>query len=279
MKPYFGSTHTHSTGSDGSLTPEKVVKKAIELKWNYVYFTDHYLRPPKSLFKKNNYFNQKYAKEIEKLIKKYKNQIEICFGAEFDWIEEYSDWLKEESKKRNYDYIRGSIHDIFYKKGHYTGIGWTKEEWTENAKKFGGPKPYLKEYYKQTRNLIKSGIYDAVGHLDCIKTSNGDQSLFSENEEWYKKEILKTLDLIQKQKMAIEVNVSGLRKCDSPFPSPWIIKEAKKRNIPITIGADAHQDKHFDNELLIKGIEIIKKAGYKELVRFKKRKMIKMKLK
>ena len=46
------------------------------------------------------------------------------------------------------------------------------------------------------KNIIKSGIYDSVGHLDYIKVYNEKQDLFSEQDNWYKKEVLGCLDLI-----------------------------------------------------------------------------------
>ena len=74
----IGSTHNHSTGSDGKLTPEELIKKAIELGWDYAYFTDHYFNPPDSgiNFDDKNYFNEAYAKKVKQLKEKYKDKIE-----------------------------------------------------------------------------------------------------------------------------------------------------------------------------------------------------------
>jgi len=153
-----------------------------------------------------------------------------------------------------------------------------KEYWIENTKIFGSTQDYIKEYYKQIIKLVSSGIYDCVGHLDYIKLYNEKQDLFLEESGWYKKEVIEVLDLIKEKNMAIEINAGGIRKCKTPFPSLWIIKEAKKRNIPLTIGLDAHFKEHFDNEMVKKLIDIAKEAGYKSVVRFKNRKIIEMKI-
>lgn len=275
-----GSTHMHSTGSDGKLSSEEVIKKAIELKWDYVYFTDHYFKlkiyTPKY---KHDYFNKKYIEDVKKLKEKYKNKIEVCFGVELDWLEEDSKWLKKESKKENFDYVLGSVHRFQTKAMEDRAIEHGKDYWLESAKKFGGVKEYVGEYYKQIKNLIKSGIFDCVGHLDYIKVYNENGDLFSENSEWYKKEIFGVLDLIKRKNMILELNTSGLRKCEAMFPSTWILKESKKRNIPITIGLDVHKNEHMSNELLESAVQILRKVGYKEIVRFKKRRMIKENLK
>ena len=69
----IGSTHNHSTGSDGKLTPEQVVLKAIDLGWDYVYFTDHYFPNPKQKMKAHYFlrFNNKYIQEVKKAKEKY----------------------------------------------------------------------------------------------------------------------------------------------------------------------------------------------------------------
>ena len=273
-----GSTHNHSTGSDGKLTPEQLIKKAIELGWDYVYFTDHYFLPKEihSDYHKG-FFSKGYIKEVKKLKEKYKDKIEICFGVEFDWFDGYKNWIKKEIKKQDYEYIIGSIHKIPSRKG-YLEIEPGREKWIKNAEVFGGIKEYVQEYYKQIKNLVNSGLFDSVGHLDYIKVYNKKQDLFKEDLDWYKKEVLETLDLIKQHKMALEINHGGIRKHGEQFPSTWVLKEARKRNIPITLGIDSHWQEHFDNKIIKELIDIAKHAGYNSVVRFKNRKMIKEKL-
>ena len=276
----LSSTHNHSTGSDGKLSPEEVVKKAIELKWEYIYFTDHYPNPREVniKFKDKDFFNKNYVSEVKQLKEKYKDKIEVYLGVELGWLENYSNWLKEQLKKQNFDYVIGSIHDIIDKDNKSHPVEWELKGWIEGAEKFGGAENYVKEYYKQIKLMIKSGLFDSVGHLDYISVYNRKNNLFSEDSDWYKKEIFESLDLIKKHKMALEINASGIRKREEQFPSLWILKEARKRNIPITLGLDAHYPENFDSESMKKIIDIAKQAGYNEVVRFEKRKMIKEKI-
>jgi histidinol-phosphatase (PHP family) len=273
------STHNHSTGSDGKLTPEEIIKKAIHLGWSLVCFTDHYPVPselPTEYY--NNFFNEKYIEEVKKLKEKYKDKIKVFFGSEIDWFQDHKDWLKTEISKHDFDYIIGSIHHLKDKTGEYRNMESGKDYWQMSARRFGGTKEYIKEYYNQIKKLVESGLYDCVGHMDYIKVYNKNQDIFSEDDQWYKEEIAKVLDLIKEKKMAIEVNAGGIRKCKVPFPSPWIIKEAKKRDIPITIGLDAHWEAHYDNNAIKEITRMLKEAGYKSIVYFKKRKMMKMEI-
>lgn len=280
----LGSTHNHSTGSDGKLSPEEVVKKAIELEWDYVYFTDHYPYPKGVLKEKaieyhdENFFNEDYIKEIKKLKEKYKNKIEVCFGAEFGWLEKYEKWFKEQIKKQNFEYVIGALHDIIDKNNKAHALENGKENWLKSAENFGGVKEFIKEYYKQIKDIINSGFFDCIGHLDYIKVYNQEKDLFKEDSEWYKKEVLEVLDLIKKNNLAIEINGGGIRKCGEQFPSLWILKQAKKREIPVTLGLDAHWQGHFNNKIMEELISIAKQAGYNSVVRFKNRKIIKIKI-
>ena len=51
----------------------------------------------------------------------------------------------------------------------------------------------------------------------------------------------------------------------------------KKRNIPITISSDAHWPGQVGDRL-DKAISLARKAGYKEIVKFRKHKQIKIKI-
>lgn len=146
----LGSTHNHSTGSDGKLTPEQLIQKAIELGWDYIYFTDHYPNPPNSgiNFDDKDHFNEAYVKKVKQLKEKYKDKIEVCFGVEISWLNDYENWLKEQLKKYDFDYVMGSIHNFFDKNKKPQSVESGKENWLKTAKNFGGVEGFVKEYYK-----------------------------------------------------------------------------------------------------------------------------------
>ena len=266
--------HIHSTGSDGKLSPKEIVKKAIKSEIKYLCFTDHYPFPPGFSKKKNSYFPEGYKEEVNRIKEKYKNEISISFGAEINYIEGYENWFKKEIKRMNLDYTIGSIH--FIANG--------KEFWLESAKKLGGIKKFIGQYYKQLRMMVKSKIFNCVGHFDLIKIYNKNFILFSEDEEWYKKEVLETLDEVKKAGMCIEINTSGwIREVGIQYPSKWILEETKKRNISITIGNDFHgrndRYKKINEKIdtnLGKAFNLAKEMGYNAVVIFKNRKQIKL---
>ena len=269
MKPFL-DFHLHSTGSDGKFTPRQVIDGAIKKGLKFICFTDHYPTPPDKRDWGQNYNLDSYYGEVHKLKKQYKN-IQIFYGAEFDWFDD-SDYIKEEVKKRDYDYVLGSVHLI---KADCV-VDFSLEEIKEIAKKFGSMKKLILDYYRQIRLMVKSKAIDTVAHFDLIKKFNKDSCLFSEKESWYREEIFKTLDTIKQCGVCMEVNTSGLRHpVDEQHPSTWILREIKIRNIPITIGSDSH-GKLFQK--LDQAYEIVKAVGFKSIVRFDNRKMIRMNL-
>ncbi len=248
--------HTHTTGSDGRLKPEELIKLAIKKKFDVIAITDHYRNPPGFRKWGNEHYSQEHYDLIVNLKKKYKNKIKILVGVEFDWISKYKKWIKKEAKRRKYDLKIISIHWI--RKGEkYAPIEWKEEEFEKSVKAFGGSKKVVKQYYKDLREAIKTGLFDSVGHIDIIKMWNKDNKYFSPEEKWYKKEITKTLKLISKNKMKLDLNTSGWRKTtEEQSPSLEIIREAKKLNIPLLIGTDAHKSEQLEAGL--KKIKLMK---------------------
>ena len=75
--------HIHTTWSDGTFTPEIIVREAIKRKMDKIAITDHYLTkktaslPPKYL--------KMYVEDLKGLRKKYSNEIDIYIGLEIDF--------------------------------------------------------------------------------------------------------------------------------------------------------------------------------------------------
>ena len=276
MRP-FANFHLHSTGSDGAFSPEHVIKECIKDGLKHICFTDHYPVPPGVREWMKGFHSEEYYLEIQRLIKEYKGKINISFGAEFDWLEDHESWIKDHISKRKYDFIIGSVHLLKSKEGEggYDPFSWTPELLEKLSDEYGGIKQLIHEYYDQVRKMIRSGMYDCVGHLDLIKLLNRDSCFFSEDKEWYRDEVFKTLHEIAKSGMCMEINTSGWTKAQECYPSRWIIEEAKKRNIIITIGSDGHRPPI--NKDLDRAFNLAKEVGYDSIAIFKnrKRKMLK----
>lgn len=277
-KPIKINFHIHSTGSDGRSTPEEMVLAAINSNLKFICFTDHYPEPvevdPNQETK--NFHSEEYVAEIKRLREKYSDKIDISFGIEFDWLEFNRGWIEKEIKKNKYDLVLGSVHYMAHN-NQFRSLFFGKdgiEKFLDFIKGIGGIQSFVKNYYQQIRKMAQSGLFDCVAHFDLVAMNNKDSILFPEDSDWYKQEVLESLEDIKKSKMAIEINTRGFkRNIARQFPSLWILKEAKKRDIPITLGTDSHLAEELDFKL-DEAIELAKEAGYDEIVRFKARKRI-----
>lgn len=242
--------HTHTAGSDGSLKSEDLIKAAIKKKFNVLGITDHYYFP--SGFKDwgNEFYSDEHYDNLNKLKRKYKDKIKILVNVEFDWLKDYKKWIKHEATRRKYDLRFISVH--FLKIGkEYIPIDYSERTFQKMVKDSGGIKRLVKKYYSSLRKAIKMGCFDVVGHLDIVKIWNKNKKYFSEEEKWYKSEVQKTLILIKKKNMKIDLNTSGLRKpCAEQYPSREILKKSNEMKIPLLVGTDAHKPEELESGLI-----------------------------
>ena len=252
MKLEKVSYHTHTTISDGKLSPEELIKLAIEKGFKVLAITDHYTRTggiSSSGWGMDFYSDDDYE-NLVRLKEKYSDKIKILVGAEFDWLPTKKEWLSEEVKKRDYDIKILSFHQI-YINGKYYNFNASEDRFENVLNLFDNSMHKLvRYYYENLRDGIKTGWFDVVGHLDLVKIFNKDSKYFSEDENWYKKEVLDTLELMKKFNMKLDVNLQGfIFAIGEQFPSKWIISEAKKMGIELLVGTDSHSPDTLDYDL------------------------------
>jgi histidinol-phosphatase (PHP family) len=218
-----------------------------------------------------------YQEEVQQAVKEFSGQINVRRGVEMDWVPQYLDWTKEQLANWPFDYVIGSIHFLGRIKDSEGErnflLDYDESEFLKGVNNFGGMENLSRSYFQELRQMISSGLFDGVGHLDLIKKYN-DGKLFSGNENWYRGDISKTLDMIATSGMSIEINTAGLdKKCKETYPDLWTLKNAKERNIPITIGSDGHTPKNIGRNIDA-AIKLAKSAGYDQIVEYRNRQKI-----
>jgi histidinol-phosphatase (PHP family) len=246
------SYHTHSNISDGKMSPEELVQEAIRLNFEVLAITDHIYRPS-NICRDNwgvNFYSDKDYEVLLELKNKYKNKIKILIGVEFEWLPTKKEWVINELARREYDLKILSFHLIPID-NIYVCFNSDEENFKKVLQAFGNDiKKFVKYYYENLRDGIKTGLFDVVGHLDIIKIFNYKSKYFNERDKWYVNEVLESLDLIKKFNLKIDLNLQGFRfPIKEQFPSKWILDEAKKRDIEILIGTDAHSLNALDYDI------------------------------
>src|SRR6478735_6684165 len=91
------------------------------------------------------------------------------------------------------------------------------------------------DYFRRVRELIATGLVDALAHLDLIKI-HGHRPTADIGTV-----VDETLEFIRARNLAVELSTAGWRKpVNELYPSDSIIKLALGKGIPFTTASDAH---------------------------------------
>lgn len=278
--------HTHSKFSDGRFTAEEMVISAIQCGFTVLGFSEHSIHPLNPSFyspeKSWHIFPENisaYAKEMQRLRKKYEAQITLLTGFEADFFEDNTPGKSIGSTiplKSNFDFtpdfLIGSVHFVCNQKGFYT-VDYDPESVKAGLIKLYGDKngnvdykAAVCEYFEAERKMLELGKFEILGHADLIKKNNPVLHFFDENESWYKEELKLTAKAAARAGVVAEINTGAIARglLDDVYPSSQFLEYFKDEGVPICINSDAHFadkiDCAWDRATLA-----AKKAGYKEL--------------
>jgi len=137
------------------------------------------------------------------------------------WIEQNWDRL---------DFVLGSVHFLDRPDQMFDNV-------PDGAMQFEGRNidEIYADYFRRVRELIESGLVDALAHLDLIKIHGHCPKTD------VTKLVSETLEFIRAHNLAVELSTAGWRKpVNELYPSDPIIKSAMEMGIPVTTASDAH---------------------------------------
>lgn len=262
--------HTHSTFCDGKYSLQEIAKEAYEKGFQYLGFSSHSAYPVASDCELHYENFPKYKEEIQKLKSVYKDKMEILYGYEADYLPPVSFPDFSFYEELCPDYLIGSVHYVFNHDRPENGT-LTVDNSPEIVQKgidkiFGGDrKKMVQTYFEHQRQMLKTCDFDIIGHVDLVRRRNGKLNIFSENDSWYKTELLATAKEISKAGVVVEINTGGMARKDttSPYPSLDFLEILRKYDVPIVFSSDAHSLEHLHFGFDI-AKEHAKKAGYSE---------------
>jgi histidinol-phosphatase (PHP family) len=264
--------HQHSIFSDGAYPPEDYVKKAIELGFSAMGFTEHSPLPFENPFSLKEENVNDYINTIDELKVLYNGKIKLYRALEMDFIPGISNDFNYWKNKCSTDYLIGSVHLV--------APPGTDELWFTDGPNhdiydkglnefFGGDiRLAVRTYYHQVNQMIETQSFDVLGHFDKIKMHNQNR-FFTEDEPWYQSLVDECLDLVKQKNLIVEVNTRGIYKKRSKtlFPDDMALEKVRKLKLPIIISSDAHQPNELNlgfSETKLKLIDM----GFKEVMFF-----------
>lgn len=244
--------HSHTLFSDGHCTHEEMIASAADRGVTFYGITDHLC------FHENRWTTSvdRYD-ELKSKMAILKGEVvhpHLLFGMEVDYVPGCLDKVNGLKGFFNWDYIIGSVHYI----GDWN-IDSNPEDWVgrDVDKAYG-------DYYHLVVEMVDSGLYNIVGHLDLPKKYGHYSSL----DFTSKIDVIGRL-IVQKG-MAYEINTAGrIKPCNEFYPSASIVKQLFDLGADVTLGSDAHHSnnvaQYFDD-----AIRLLKDVGYSKICYFKK---------
>lgn len=226
--------HSHSHFSyDGHNTVDEMCRAAINAGVSEIALTDHY--DIDGMIEKyyTPYDEAAAYTAVQNAKEKYCGKLNIIYGIELGQPHAYPKEAEAFLKRRNFDFVIGSVHNLvnvpdFY----YLNFETMPDELIE----------WLFDRYIVEMNLLLDfGHFDTVAHLTypVRYIKRGGRSI--DLTKYYERFML-IFERIMKADLCLEVNSSGIRQgLGSSVPDYDILKlyyEAGGRNL--TIGSDAH---------------------------------------
>ncbi len=235
-------------------TVNQYVEAAIANGTDIFAFTDHAPMDFDPKYRMSFEQMSEYKAMVMNAKEKYKDQIDILFAYEVDYLEGHMD---DKILNAKVDFLIGSVHFI--------------DEWGFDNPEFIGHYEHedidviWQKYFDLIEKMAQSRLFDIVGHIDLIK-------VFKYLPIRSITEIAaKALQAIKAANMVLEINVAGYRKpIGEAYPSRALLEQAFVLGIPITFGSDAHKPEQIG--LYRKEAEALAKSvGYTHCATFKNR--------
>ena len=255
--------HNHTTWSDGHDVAPPYLDAARRSGVQELGFSDHYtLTPGGGTVSWSVPLDRldAYVREISALADGA-HELTIRLGVEADFFPETVATVRERLAAYPFDYVIGSVHFVDDFPIDEDAAHWVALTADERDERW-------RQYWQQIAQMAESGLCDIVGHLDLPKKFG-----YRPTADLHA-EASAALDAIAAAGIAIELNTNGWNKpAAEAYPSLALLREVKRRGIPLLITADAHYPGELTQHFAA-ARTLASQAGYEELARFERRQRI-----
>ena len=264
---YKQNLHTHTTFCDGKDSPEELVIEALARGFASIGFSIHSFMREKTVEPEKL---SAYKAEILRIKEKYKEQIDVFLGIEFE------PWTK--LSPIGFDYTIAALHYLPTTDGYKAfdvnlegTLRFINNYFDKEAMKFA------RSYYQTLCTLPEYGKFDILAHLDIITKHNELHPFLDTDSKEYMALATEAIDALAGKIPFFEINTGAVSRGyrSSPYPSLGILKELKTRGFGAVITSDCHNKNHLDcsfdaaRELLLaagfKSKIILTNNGFKEI--------------
>ncbi|MGB8215151.1 MAG: histidinol-phosphatase HisJ family protein [Anaerolineales bacterium] len=248
--------HMHSTFSeDGEDTLEAMCRRAVELGVPEIGFSEHWDVGP---YEANPRFfkPEPWYAELQRLRSLFAGQLVIRAGIEIAEPHIYPQEAAEVLHRVPFDYAIGSVHYV----GEHSVFdeGYFRTHSADDV--YGG-------YFVELDRMVRSAEIDIVAHFDI--PARTAKPILGYEPARYEQVIRSALKTCLDRNLALDVNVSGLRKPSQIImPDPLILEwYAEMGGQRLTLGSDAHRIPELSLHL-DQAIQAIQAVGIKHVTQF-----------
>jgi len=255
------SCHNHTCWSDGCHTVDELIASARGSGVTELGISDHFAITPDGQPSDWSMRPEKLDAYVEDVLRAARNTDgpAIRLGVEVDFFPETLEESMSVLKRYPFDYIIGAVHFI-----NEFAIDLNSDSWNEISQEKRNQT--WRTYWNHIAAAAKSGHFDFIAHFDLPKKFK-----YYPNID-LRADAFAALDAIAAAGAALEINTSGWHKpVGESYPGLFYIREARSRNIPVLINADAHYSNHITRDF-DRARKLASTAGYTELVRYENRK-------
>ncbi len=263
--------HSHCSFCDGRASMETFIQFAIAKKLKYYGISSHSPVPFPNNWSMKSEDLDEYRQEFLRLREKYKSEIEIYLGLEVDYIPGITSVKDEAIQSRKWDFLISSIHHLNqFQDGQFWNIDGSLDVFKKGLDTIfsGDIFSATKTFYLYSCEMIESGGFDIIGHMDKIALNGRKIPKFNMSDKWYDDLIQETFLLLAEKGIIVEINTKSFYDKGIIFPDVRYLKRLRQLNIPITVNSDCHYpDKITDGFPEI--YKLLQENGFKSVMAIK----------
>ncbi|QDV64780.1 histidinol-phosphatase HisJ family protein [Crateriforma conspicua] len=194
-----------------------------------------------------------YIAMVDQTREEWQDRVDVRLGLEADYFQGYESYVEEQLASADFQFVLGSVHPQLDE--------FRDRYWQEDLREV------QKTYFRLLADAAETGLFDSISHPDLIK--NFTVKVWDEPNMM--DIIAPSLDRIAKTGVAMELNTSGaLKTIQQMNPYPDMLREIAKRNIPITLGADAHVPERVGDRF-VEALNLLSECGFQQVSFFLQR--------
>ncbi len=228
---------------DGVAGPVEIARAARERGLIAFGFTEHFDMPPERkwiddwLADRADTWLEEYVTEVEEARREHEGHLEILLGAELEYIRGAGDSTRRAIARAPFDYFVGSVHHIRVDERDIC-IECDRQRMLDALSLTGSPEAMQLLYYDHVIEMLEWDFVSVVAHLDVFKRCLIPKE--REPTDNVRARVRDVLAAICDAGAALDINTGGLRKMGELYPAIWILEEAHRLNVPVTLGDDSH---------------------------------------